>query len=268
MNSTFEARRCGRVSEMRRGDTPGTPVSTNQRRAAVVASAEALGIVLPPSIDVRGAGRRDPHGGRWLIRDVSLAIEPGRRLAIVGGTGAGKSVLLRAMALLDPLDAGSIAWGGTIVSGDAVPGYRGRVVYLHQRPALFGGNVEENLRVPFRLGAHRHRTFDRARILEQLGRLGRPPEFLERPARSLSGGENQIVGLLRALQLEPAVVLLDEPTASLDRLTTRSVEALLDDWFTAGRGTRSLVWVSHDRDQVGRVSDRQWHMEEGRLSSA
>lgn len=253
---------------MQRGNTPGPPASSNERSTENVRGTAELGLVPPPSIHVNGAGRRDPNTGRWLIRDVNLVIEPGRRLAVVGSTGAGKSVLLRAIALLDPLDAGSIARGGTVVSGDAVPGYRGRVVYLHQRPALFGGNVDDNLRVPLRLAAHKKTPYNRGWIVDQLERLGRPPEFLERPARELSGGESQIVGLLRALQLEPEVILLDEPTASLDRLTARSVEALLDDWFTAGLGTRTLVWISHDRDQVGRVSDHRWHMQEGRLTSA
>src|SRR4051794_1355485 len=75
----------------------------------------------PATVEVRAIGRRDPVGEGWLIRDVSLAVHPGERLAIIGTTGAGKTVLLRALALLDPLHAGSIHWRDRAVQGDAVP---------------------------------------------------------------------------------------------------------------------------------------------------
>ena len=123
------------------------------------------------------------------------------------------------MAMLDPLDAGSIRWQGRAVAGEAVPGYRKQVIYLHQRPALLDGSVEDNLRHPFTLKAHRDRRFDRSGSIDLLARLGRDRSFLDKASRDLSGGEAQIVGLVRALQLDPAVLLLDEPTASLDPAT-------------------------------------------------
>jgi putative ABC transport system ATP-binding protein len=216
-------------------------------------------------VEAKGIGRRDPKGEGWLIRDVSLAIHPGDRLAVLGPTGAGKTVLLRALALLDPLDTGSIQWRGQAVRSDAVPGYRAQVVYLHQRPALFEGSVEDNLRHPWTLRAHRGHRFDRERAVEFLESLGRPTSFLEKSSRDLSGGEAQVVAMLRAVQLDPAVLLLDEPTASLDKATAGDIEEWLDRWFAAGRGGRSLVWVSHDLDQAGRVADRRLHMRAGRL---
>jgi putative ABC transport system ATP-binding protein len=219
----------------------------------------------PTAIEVRGIGRRDPEGEDWLIRDVSFVVNPGERLAVVGTTGAGKTVLLRALALLDPLHAGSISWQGRAVEGDAVPAYRRQVIYLHQRPALFVGSVEDNLRTPFTLKAHRGKRFDRDRVLELLDGLGRDAAFLGKSSRDLSGGEAQIVALLRAVQLDPAVLLLDEPTASLDNAPARAVEGLLDRWFAAGEGRRALVWVSHDLDQARRVTGRKLSMRSGRL---
>lgn len=218
-------------------------------------------------IEVRGIGRRDPKGGGWLIRDVSLAVNRGERLAVLGTTGAGKTVLLRSLALLDPLDSGSIRWRGRDVRGEDVPAYRTRVIYLHQRPALLDGSVEDNLRHPFTLRAHRDKRFDRGRVLGLLGSLGRGAAFLEKSNRDLSGGEAQVVALLRAVQLDPAVLLLDEPTASLDAATARAVERLIDQWFAAGPepGGRALVWVSHDLDQARRVGGRELHMRAGRL---
>jgi putative ABC transport system ATP-binding protein len=223
--------------------------------------------VRPSAVEVKDVGRRDPKGEGWLIRNVSLVVNPGDRLGVIGTTGSGKTVLLRALALLDPTHTGSIRWRGQAVNGAAVPAYRALVVYLHQRPALFDGSVEDNLRHPFTLRVHNGRCFDRERAVELLADLGRSATFLGKSSRDLSGGEAQIVALLRAVQLDPAVLLLDEPTASLDKLTAQSVEALLDRWFAAGHGDRSLVWVSHDLDQTDRVTRRRLRMRAGHLES-
>jgi putative ABC transport system ATP-binding protein len=221
----------------------------------------------PPAIEVRGIGRRHPKAEGWLIRDVSFAVSPGDRLAVIGPSGAGKTVLLRAMAMLDPLDAGSIQWRGHAVPGGAVPSYRKQVIYLHQRPALLDGSVEDNLKHPFTLKGHHERRFDRERVLELLECLNRDETFLGKSSRDLSGGEAQIVALLRAAQLDPAVLLADEPTASLDQVTARSVEGLLDRWLAAGQGGRALVWVSHDLEQARRVTGRALRMHSGRLET-
>jgi putative ABC transport system ATP-binding protein len=218
-------------------------------------------------LEARGIGRGDPRGEQWLIRDVSFAVSPGDRLAVLGTTGAGKTVLLRAMALLDPLQAGSILWRGRAVQGKDVPDYRKQVIYLHQRPALLDGSVEDNLRHPFSLKAHHGKRFDLERVLALLEGLGRGETFLGKSSRDLSGGESQIVALTRAVQLDPAMLLLDEPTASLDKASAQAVEATLERWFAAGHGTRALVWVSHDLDQALRVTDRRLHMRSGRLES-
>jgi putative ABC transport system ATP-binding protein len=176
-------------------------------------------------------------------------------------------VLLRSIALLDPLDEGSVRWDGRDVRGEAVPDYRRRVIYLHQRPALLEGTVEDNLRHPFTLRAHRDRAFDPRLADDLFARLGREPGFRAKSSRDLSGGESQLVGLVRALQLDPAVLLLDEPTASLDPATTRAVEGLLDDWLAAEAARRALVWVSHDADQARRMTGRRVHLRAGRLES-
>lgn len=218
-------------------------------------------------IEVRSAGRRHPNGSDWLIQDISFAVRPGERIALVGSTGAGKSVLLRALALLDPLDAGAVTWAGAPILGDRVPIYRTHVLYLHQRPALFDGDVEANLTYPYMLRSHAARRFERERTLAHLAQLGRPPEFLSKPGRDLSGGESQIVALLRALQLDPAVLLLDEPTAALDGGAVTAVEQLLERWFVEGCGERTVVWVSHDPKQAERVADRRLLLSAGKLES-
>jgi putative ABC transport system ATP-binding protein len=215
-------------------------------------------------IEVDRISRRNPRSDGWLIKDVSLTLARGDRLGLVGPSGAGKTVLLRALALLDPLDSGTILWQGRAECGEGVPRYRKRVIYLHQRPALFEGTVEDNLRLPFGLRVHREREFDRRRALELLAVLGRDYEFLSKPSRRLSGGEAQLVALVRALQLDPTILLLDEPTASLDSTASDAVENVLESWLAHESG-RAFVWVSHDLDQTERVTRRQIRLRAGCL---
>jgi putative ABC transport system ATP-binding protein len=214
-------------------------------------------------VEACGLGRRKPGGADWLLREVCLELRPGDRLAVVGPTGAGKTLLLRALALLDPLDEGVIRWRGEGISAHAVPAFRREVAYFHQRPPLFEGSVEANLLRPFSLRVNRGRAFDRGRILSFLDVLGRPPSFLEQASRDLSEGESQIVALIRALQLDPAVLLLDEPTASLDEGSTRTIEGLVERWLDEAPAERALVWVSHDRDQARRIATRTLSMQAG-----
>ena len=135
---------------------------------------------------------------------MSLAVNAGDRLGIVGPSGAGKTVLLRSLALLDPLDAGEIRWRGRSVRGDAVPVYRSLAIYLHQRPALFEGTVEDNLRYPFSLTVHRMGPFDRGRAVELLTLLGRDAAFLAK-SRPRALRRRGPVGRVRARRSARAV---------------------------------------------------------------
>src|SRR5262249_56993418 len=143
------------------------------------------------------------------LRGACLEVHPGDRLAIIGPSGAGKTVLLRAIAMLDPIEEGSIRLRGCAIPREAIPTYRKEVVYLHQRPALLDGSVATNLEHPYSLKVHRAKRFDRERMVNLLHALGRDEAFLDKSGRDLSGGEAQIVALLRAIQLDPAALLLD-----------------------------------------------------------
>jgi putative ABC transport system ATP-binding protein len=218
-----------------------------------------------PLLEARRLGRRTADADDWLLRDVTLSIRSGERVALSGPTGSGKTLLMRAVALLDPLDGGEVLWCGRPIAGHDVPRYRASAIYLHQRPALTGPRVEAALRQPFTLGVHHQRTFDRERIVAWLGRLGRDDRLLDRPVSELSGGERQIVALLRAVQLEPSVLLLDEPTAALDPSAVEAVEQLVAAWFDEAPAERALLWVSHDAAQAGRVADRVVEIEQGEI---
>ncbi|MBW3661002.1 MAG: ATP-binding cassette domain-containing protein [Gemmatimonadetes bacterium] len=220
-----------------------------------------------PLLEARGVGRRASGDEGWLLRDVSLTLAAGERLAVVGPSGAGKSLLLRSLALLDPVDRGEILWRGERVADDDVPAFRRDLVYLHQRPALFEGTVVDNLRRPLSLSACGGRGWDRQRILGWLDPLGRDAAFLDKRSTDLSGGEAQIAAFLRAIQLDPRGLLLDEPTAALDATAAAALETLVDRWFGERAGERALVWVSHDAGQAERASDRIVRLEAGRIAA-
>jgi putative ABC transport system ATP-binding protein len=216
-------------------------------------------------IDVGGVRRRNPDGAGWLLDGVDLQVEAGNRLALAGPSGSGKTLLLRAMALLDRVDEGEILWRGSKVVRESVPEFRRQAIYLHQRPAMIEETVEEALRQPFRLQVHRKRAYARERIVGWLGQLDRDDSLLARPTSELSGGERQIVALLRAVQLDPTVLLLDEPTAALDPASVESIEHIVAEWFEELPEERALVWVSHDEAQAERVTDRTLRMTGGRI---
>ncbi len=207
-----------------------------------------------PLLTATGLGRF--VADRWLWRDLELALAPGETLAITGGSGSGKTLLLRALAGLDPLDAGEIALDGLPLDGWSMPNYRAQVRYLPQRPVTIEGTVDDGLRFAFRLRVHRGATFSRQRALDLLARVGRDERFLDTRATSLSGGESQLVALVRTLLLPPRVLLLDEPTASLDEATARDVESLVADWLEEA-DDRAVIWTSHRDEQLSRVSRRR-----------
>lgn len=206
---------------------------------------------------VEHLGRRLQQG--WIWQNIQLRLDAGDRLAIMGPSGVGKSLLLRAIAGLDPIQAGQIHFLGKSLSDWSMPRYRSQVLYLHQRPALWEGSVEANLQQVFQLHHHRRRGYQRQRILQYLRLLNRDETFLDRPSSMLSGGERQITAFLRGLQLDPMILLLDEPTASLDPESTASLETLVQNW-QADNPQRAYLWVSHDAEQRQRMTQRAFQL--------
>lgn len=173
---------------------------------------------------------------------------------------------MRALVLLDPFDSGEVRWLGQVVRRDMIPAFRRQAIYLHQRPAFAQDTVEAALESPLAFRAHRGRRFVRDRVLDQLKRLGRDASFLDKRVRDLSGGEMQVAALVRAIQLEPAMLLLDEPTAALDAQTAAAVEELISGWVDEAPRRRAFLWVSHDQEQARRMTRRSLAVEDGRLT--
>jgi len=224
----------------------------------------------PPAalLECRGLGRRSGADGTWLLRNISLALGGGERIALTGPSGSGKTLLLRSLAQLDPPEEGEVLWRGAAVADDKLPEFRSRVVYLHQRPALWEGTVEENLRRPLALRSHRDRNYQRNRAEEMLQHLGRGDRLLTRAVGELSGGEAQLVAVVRALLVDPLVLLLDEPTAALDVAATEALQKLVLRWHGEAPQERAYVWISHDLAQARQVAERIETLRSGELVPA
>jgi putative ABC transport system ATP-binding protein len=184
-------------------------------------------------------------GGKRLVEGLSLAIGPGDILALRGPSGSGKTTVLRAIVgLSDPL-AGVVLSRGEPPAALGWPRFRRRIACVPQRAVLLDGTVRNNLELPF-CYASAAGGLDEARLKELMAALRLDRDLLEQEARTLSEGQRQRVALLRALLIEPDVLLLDEPTSALDHDNVLAVEELL-------RSTPALV-VTHDAAQVERLA--------------
>ena len=193
--------------------------------------------------------------GQRLIDGVSLAFEAGPRSVVLGPNGAGKSLLLRLCHGLIRPSAGRVVWAGA--SGGAA---RRRQAMVFQTPVLLRRSTAANVAYPLRLrGVPRH--IREARVAEALALAGLSA-LAGRPARVLSGGEQQRLAIARAWATGPEVLFLDEPTARLDPAATRAVEDLIR---TVHAGGTKIVMTTHDLGQARRLADEVLFLHHGRL---
>ena len=233
------------------GGEPGAPTGSDAKAARAASGAA----VAPPAesadalIELRAAGVS--WGAVRALAPLDFDVLPGEVVALVGPNGSGKTTLLRVLH-------GVIAHEGTRRVGR--PGLRQAMVF--QRPFLLRLSVWNNLRVALWLADRRVPAHERhARAGEALGRAGLQA-LATRPARLLSGGEQQRLALARAWATRPELLLLDEPTASLDPDAKAAVEDLLRGF--AADGT-TLVFSTHDLGQARRVATRIVHLDAGRI---
>ncbi|SEK16458.1 MULTISPECIES: ATP-binding cassette domain-containing protein [unclassified Variovorax] len=184
---------------------------------------------------------------------VDLQAQRGECICILGKSGSGKSVLLRLVADLDPGE-GTVRLDGADRNSWPGPEWRKRVVYQAAEPAWWGATAAEHFPADAR-----------EPLRGWLRDVGLDGNVLDTDIARLSTGERQRLALLRSLARKPAVLLLDEPTASLDHATTLAVEALLSRQLAAGL---AILMVTHSQEQAQRIAHRCFHMAEGRLQPA
>lgn len=205
------------------------------------------------------------------LRQVSLAVEAGEVLALIGPSGCGKSTFLRAInRLLD--DVPRIRVAGRVMVGDTdvyrhdldVTELRRRVGMVFQNPNPFPFSIFDNVAYGLRLTGKTDATRLRSVVEASLKQAALWDEVrgkLRRPALTLSGGQQQRLCIARALAVGPNVLLMDEPTASLDPLSTSRIEELVGHL----RGQYTILMVTHNLRQAARVSDRTAFFAKGEL---
>lgn len=197
--------------------------------------------LFPIALDAAEASRR----GKRLVGPVTLSLDGSGICVVVGPNGSGKTTLLSLMHGTTRLTGGSIRWACDTAAA------RHHQAFVFQRPVMLRRTVEENLIYPLRLrGTSRAEAKAKARDWAQ--RVGLQ-DMLDRRALLLSGGEQQKLAIARALVTEPALLFLDEPTASLDGRAVREIEAILMDARDAGT---CLVMSTHDMGQARRIADQ------------
>lgn len=212
----------------------------------------------PSEVLIRFEGLHKAFGTKIVFDDLSLEVRRGETLTVIGGSGAGKSVLLKCLiGLMDP-DGGRIFFDGQDLSGFGEKEFlavRRRVAMVFQGSALFDSiSVGENIEYPLKEHFPEMPTEERLkRVARVLGLVNLPGIETMRPS-DLSGGMRRRVGLARAIATDPEVILWDEPTTGLDPISTRTIDELIRSMRAKLRCT-SIV-VTHDMQSAFTVSDR------------
>lgn len=201
----------------------------------------------------------------WLFQAVSAEIRPNDRIALLGGSGQGKSTLLRILSLLEPFDNGTIVLDSQPSTEWNPQSWRKKITYVAQKPVMRSGSVEFNLRTVSQL---HQLPFEEKLARQYMEAVGLGQTDWSKQAADLSGGEQQRLALVRSLMLESELLLLDEITSSLDPASKQAVEKLLLEWAAGASGgtARAYVWITHDLEQAREISNQVWFMAEGGLA--
>ena len=211
-------------------------------------------------IKTEGISKR--YGEKEILRDISFWIRDGEIFGLIGPSGSGKSTLLRILDLIEMPSEGSLSiLGEDALSREARFNLRRRMAMLSQKPVIFARSVYDNIAIGMKYRkASQAEIHDRVfRALQDIGL----PDYAERPARTLSGGEAQRVALARAMVTDPEILFLDEPTANLDPHSVEKIEEII---MRLNRDAGTTVVVStHDMLQGQRLAGRMGVIMEGKL---
>ena len=241
-------------------DQGGTPREGSAHDPAAASSPQGVGTAQLRLVDLD----KTYPGGHHALRGVSLDVADGEVVVIIGPSGCGKSTLLRTINGLEPINSGRIILDGTDLAAPGVswPEVRRRIGMVFQSYELFPHlSVMGNLPLAPGLVAGETRGDASARALKLLERVGLADRADDYP-RQLSGGQRQRVAIVRALMMNPEILLLDEVTASLDPEMVREV---LDVVLELARTGMTMLIVTHEMGFARAIADRIVFMDEGRI---
>lgn len=197
-----------------------------------------------------------------ILKEISLNVELGDFIALVGPSGAGKTSLLRLMNRLNEASSGQIWFEGNDIRKLPPVGLRRSVALVNQESRLLGMSVRETLGYPLRLQGKGEAAIA-ARIEDWTKRLNIPSDWMDRTEVNLSVGQRQRVAIARTLIAEPQILLLDEPTSSQDVGYSEFLLSFLAE--QTAQKKLAVIMSNHQVELLGRHVNRLWHLEDGRL---
>ena len=220
-----------------------------------------------PVIEIEGL--KNYLGGQWVHSDVNLTVEKGEIFAIIGGSGSGKTTILRSILMLLQPTAGTIRVFGKDISKldeNEANVLKQRWGMLFQHSALFSAlNVLENIMFPMRELASLEKSFMQELAMLKLLLVGLPKEAAGKYPSELSGGMQRRAAAARAIAMDPELLFLDEPTSGLDPLSAKRFDDLI--LFLRDALNLTIVIVSHDIESLQRTTDRVAFVGKGKILS-
>jgi len=201
------------------------------------------------------------NDSKMILKNISVNIEPGDFISIVGPSGSGKSTFLKLCSHLISPTSGTITYLGKDFTQYNPTELRKYIAYCFQTPYLFGNTVMDNIKFPFTI---RDITYDQSRVDELFYLFRMSTDFLSKDVANLSGGEKQRIAFIRSLLFKPEILLLDEITSALDIDNTQIVEAAIDSLNKEGV---TILFVTHDFDQSKKYANKLLTIESGEIKS-
>jgi tungstate transport system ATP-binding protein len=199
------------------------------------------------------------YEGRTILKDCSYSFDRHGTYVLMGRNGSGKSTFLRICALLEQADGGIVTYGEDNAALQPDMALRRRITLVLPRIGVFNTTVYRNVAYPLRVRGLSYAEIE-PRVNKTLAFVGLDRKKSQQ-ARTLSSGETQRLGMARALVLEPEILFLDEPTASIDEENTRIIESIIKDMRKEGRAM--VILTTHDNAQAERIADRVLVLDHG-----